>query len=71
MVVHTTESWTRGDLLVRRGLRTTSPTRTLIDLAGQPISTHDLAHALDHAISQRWTSEPTVRRRVAELGGSG
>lgn len=71
VVVHTTKQWSIADLLVHRGLRTTSATRTIIDLAGRPISARDLADAIDGAMNHRWTSVPTLRRRMTELSGSG
>lgn len=71
VVVHTTKQWSAGDLLVHRGLRTTSATRTIIDLAGQPIGARDLADVVDAAMNHRWTSVPTLRRRMDELAGPG
>ena len=69
--VRTTTRWSAADLLVHRGLRCTSVTRTLIDLAAGPCTAHQLAAAIDSGLRTRRTSVPTIRRRVEELGGRG
>jgi len=71
VIVHTSKQWSTGDRLIHRNLRTMSMTRTIIDLAGQPISAGDLADVIDGAMNQRWTSVPTLRRRMTDLSGSG
>lgn len=71
VVVHSTKQWTTGDLLVQNGRRTTSATRTIIDLAGQPVSARDLADAIDSAMNHRWTAVPTLQKRMLKLGGPG
>jgi very-short-patch-repair endonuclease len=68
MTVHTTKVWSRGDLLRHDGLRVTSATRTIIDLALYGCTARQLEHAVDSAIRMRCTSVPTLLKRMDELG---
>jgi very-short-patch-repair endonuclease len=70
-VVHTTEQWAASDLLVRDGVRVTTATRTVIDLAGGPSTADEIERVIDDGMQRRLTSLPTLRRRIAELGGPG
>jgi hypothetical protein len=68
---HLTRSWSRGDVLVHKGLRVTSATRTIIDLAAWGCSARRVEEAIDGAVRARRTSVPTLSRRMAELSGRG
>jgi len=69
--VHLTRDWSKKDLLRRDGVRVTSASRTIIDLAGQGASAHELERAIDSAVRLRLTSVPTLTLRMAELAKSG
>jgi very-short-patch-repair endonuclease len=71
MEVHTTRQWAPGDLLVHRGLRITSVTRTVIDLARIGASARAIEAAIDSGVRRRLTSIPTLRRRIRQLAGRG
>jgi very-short-patch-repair endonuclease len=64
--LHTTKQWEGKDLLFHDGVRVTSATRTVIDLAASE-SPRALESAIDSAIRLRLTSTPTLSRRLAEL----
>jgi hypothetical protein len=70
MNLHTTNYWTKGDVLVHRGVPTSTATRALIDMA-RTASPRTMESAIDAAIRQRLTSVPTLSRRMNSLGGSG
>jgi hypothetical protein len=69
MVLHTTSVWT--DVTRHDGLRLTSATRTIIDLAGQRLPARRIEDAIDAAMRLKRSSLPTLHRRLAVLGGSG
>jgi len=69
--VRLTRHWSTKDLLRREGVRVTSATRTIIDLAGQGATAHELERAIDSAVRLRLTSIPTLTSRMAELAKSG
>jgi very-short-patch-repair endonuclease len=71
MVLHTTRQWTASDLLIHRGVRTTSVTRTVVDLARAGASARSIERAIDSGVRRRLTSVPTLRRRIADLAGRG
>lgn len=70
-VVHTTEQWWPGDLVYRDGVRLTSATRLVIDLADGSVTAEELERVIDDAVSRRLTSLPTLQKRLAQLSGSG
>lgn len=70
-IVHTTEQWVPSELLTRDGLRLTSVTRTVIDLASGSSTADEIERVIDDGMKRRLTSLPTLSRRVADLGGTG
>jgi len=64
--LHTTTIWTSIDLLNHRGIRCTSATRTILDLAGRDIPARRLGSAIDSAVRGRLTSIPTLTARMAD-----
>ncbi len=70
IVVHRTRRWLAGDVCNRGRFRLTSPTRTIIDLAGR-LSTGPLRDALDEVLIRELTTLERVRRRLEELGRAG
>ena len=48
------------------GFRATSAARTIVDLAGE-VPIRDLENAIDSSLRLGWTSEPFLRRRLADL----
>ncbi len=71
VTVRLTRHWSKKDLLRKDGVRVTSATRTIIDLAGQGASAHELERAIDSAVRMRLTSIPTLTSRMAQLAKSG
>jgi very-short-patch-repair endonuclease len=71
LVIHTTDRWDARDLLRHDGVRLTSVTRTIIDLAASGRRAADIEAAIDSGVRLRRTSMPTLTARMAELGGSG
>lgn len=69
--VHTTRDWRSSDLLWRNGVRVTSVTRLVLDLAEFGDSPRRIESAIDSGIRLRLTSVPTLRRRIADAGGHG
>lgn len=69
--VHTTTAWDHGDLLVHDGVRCTTVTRTIIDLATVRASPRSIEAAIDSGIRTRLTSVPTLRRRIGQLASRG
>jgi very-short-patch-repair endonuclease len=67
VTLHTTTRWDPGDLLVHRGVRTTSATRTVIDLATSRESTRSIERAIDSAVRLRLMSIPRLTKRMSEL----
>ena len=65
--LHTTRQWHPGDLLSHRGVRTTSATRTVIDLATSHQSAASIERAIDSAVRLRLMSIPRLTKRMAEL----
>jgi very-short-patch-repair endonuclease len=65
--LHTTRQWHPGDLLFHRGVRTTSATRTVIDLATSHESARSIEQAIDSAVRLRLMSIPRLTRRMSEL----
>ncbi len=71
VAVRLTREWAAKDLLRKEGVRVTSATRTIIDLAGHGASAHELERAIDSAVRLRLTSIPTLTKRMSELATSG
>jgi hypothetical protein len=70
-VLHTTRHWESRDLLVHDGLRLTSATRTIVDLAMGSVPAGDIEKVIDDAMQKKLTSLPTLRRRIDQLCGRG
>ena len=70
LTLHTTQEWTNGDMLVHHGIRTSSATRAIIDMAGTA-TPRELEAAIDSAVRLRLTSVPTLTKRMHQLGGQG
>jgi very-short-patch-repair endonuclease len=69
--VRTTRDWSREDSAVRNGVRVTTVTRTIIDLAAHGATARELERAIDSGVRLRWTSVPTLTRRMTELACPG
>ncbi len=69
VIVHRSQ-WGARDLRRRKGFHTTSPERTLVDLAAV-VSEASLESALESALRQRLTTLDRVRRRADERSGRG
>ncbi len=69
--IHSARRLDRVDIGETDGFRCTTPTRTLIDLAGAGCSAGALARAVDSAVHQGVTSPGYLRRRLDELGRQG
>ncbi len=69
--VHTTTVLRPIDCEEVDGIPTTSPTRTLIDVAAVDSSTEVLTIALDSALRDLKTTEEHLHQRIAELRGKG
>jgi very-short-patch-repair endonuclease len=65
--LHTTKQWEPADMQSRNGVRTTSATRTIIDLACSGHAAGAIENALDSAIRLRLTTIPRLSRRMTEL----
>ncbi len=67
MRLHTTKQWHSADLQTRNGIRTTSATRTIIDLAcsRHPVAT--IEKAIDSAVRLKLTTIPRLTGRMTEL----
>ncbi|MBK8332697.1 MAG: DUF559 domain-containing protein [Acidimicrobiaceae bacterium] len=71
VAVRITREWAKKDLLRRDDVRVTSATRTIIDLAGQGATARELERAIDSAVRLRFTSVPTLTKRMRELAKPG
>lgn len=69
--VRIVRDWSRRDFLVRLGVRVTTVTRTIIDLAAYGASARELEQAIDCGVRNRWTSVPTLTTRMSELAQPG
>jgi very-short-patch-repair endonuclease len=65
--LHTTRRWSTADLISRDGVRTTSATRTIIDLAGSGTGAVVIENAIDSAVRLRLTTMPRLTKRMTEL----
>jgi hypothetical protein len=69
--VKTTRDWRSTDLMWRDGVRTTNVTRVVLDLAEFGESVRRIESAIDSGIRFRFTSVPTLQRRIAAAGAQG
>ena len=69
--VHTSRRWNADDFILHRGVRTSTGTRAVIDLATVERRAAAIEHAIDAAIRARRTALPLVQQRLGELGGRG
>lgn len=70
IVVHYNAGYDAEDLIRHRGLPTTTPSRTLIDISGVVTETL-LAQALDSALRRGLTFLPLIRTRLDAIGTKG
>ena len=70
LTLHTTQQWSKGDVLVHNGIRTASATRAIIDMA-RTSTPRALEAAIDSAVRLRLTSVPTLTKRMQQIGGRG
>jgi very-short-patch-repair endonuclease len=70
VVVHHGVSFPGEDLARQRGLPTTTPTRTLIDISGC-VSAARLTQALDSALRRGLAHIPLIRERLSDIGTQG
>jgi hypothetical protein len=69
--VHTTRSLPKIDVVRIGGLRYTSATRTVIDLARARVDTDRLAAAIDSSVRTGASAPAVLQRRLADLRGPG
>lgn len=69
--VRTTRDWRPGDVLWCHGVRAMSVTRVVMDLAALGETPRRIEAAIDSGIRLRYTSVPTLLRRIAQSGGRG
>lgn len=69
--VHTTTTWDAGDILVHRGLRVTSVTRTILDLAATGAPARQIEAAIDSGVRKRLTAVPRIAKRARALAKRG
>lgn len=69
--VHTTKAWDKGDLRVHRGLRVTSATRTILDLAAIRVAPRLIEQAIDSGVRRRLTAVPHILERADDLAKRG
>lgn len=69
--VHTTAHLGRADTVVIGGLRVTSATRTIIDLARLRVPREEIEGAIDSAVRLRLSSPIVLERRLTQLRGRG
>ena len=67
--VHRVDSLARAEIVTRRGLRITSMTRTLLDVAAAGDDRATRA-CLNEALRRRWLTVETLRRLVADAQGA-
>jgi very-short-patch-repair endonuclease len=69
--VRTTRDWRPGDLLWRDDVRVTNDTRVVVDLAQFGERPRRIENAIDSGIRRRYTSVPTLQRRITQVAGHG
>jgi hypothetical protein len=70
-VVHSTRRWTTSDGVIRDGLRVTSATRTILDLANVRVSPQRLRAAIDSAVRLELSAPEAISRRLTEIRSRG
>ena len=70
-VVHSTRRWGPSDEVMIDGLRVTSATRTILDLANVQVHPDRLKAAIDSAVRQEASSPEVLRRRLEAIRGRG
>jgi hypothetical protein len=70
-LVHTTSIWIPTDVQLNDGVRLTSATRTVIDLAAGATTAKEIEAVIDESVQKRLTSFPALSKRVGELCGRG
>lgn len=68
VTIHTIDVWSRADVLTRDGVQITTVTRTVLDLAAFGASARELERAIDAGVRNRWTSVPSLTRRMSAAG---
>jgi very-short-patch-repair endonuclease len=71
MRLHTTRRWDRQDLVMRDGVRCTTVTRTIIDLARVGTPARTIEAAIDAAVRSRLTAIPKLLTRIDALAARG
>jgi len=66
--LHTTSIWVPADITQHRGVRCTTATRTILDLAGRNLRAHRIEDAIDSAVRLRRTSLTQLTARINEPG---
>lgn len=69
--VHATRRWSRVDAVVVDGLRTTSATRTVLDLANVRVSPDRLKAAIDTAVRLELSSPEALKQRLDAIRSRG
>lgn len=69
--VHSTRRWSKADVVDLDGLRVTSATRTIIDLANVQIHPDRLMAAIDSAVRLELSSPETLHRRLTAIRSRG
>jgi hypothetical protein len=69
--VHSTRRWGPTDEVFVDGVRSTSATRTVIDLANAKVHADRLKAAIDSAVRRELSSPEAIRQRLNELRGRG
>ena len=69
--IHTSLVLPKSDIVIIRGLRTTHPIRTIIDLAALRIREERLEAAVDSAVRLGLASVDNIARRLQQLRGKG
>jgi hypothetical protein len=70
-LVHSSRTFTLRDVVSVRGLRVTSATRTILDLANVEVHPDQLRAAIDSAVRAQLSSPETIRRRLEQIRKKG
>ncbi len=68
LVAHTTNRSLQGLTVARGGIEVTKPLRTLLDVAGEPVTDEDLGDLFAHLVSRRLVSAAQAVRFVDRQG---
>lgn len=69
--IHRSGRIRRTDAITVAGFRTTSATRTIMDIAATPVDRTELAALMDSAVHLHVTAPEAIRRRLTDLRGPG